>query len=127
MQKINKYKEELSQKFEKWVIKFNYKLIVFNIIIVFLFLLRSAGYFQPYFPISVNFIIIFSLVLSKILLNTNSKIIFLFVLVFWLFAEFLKLVKIDVWAERTGIYVYESLVFAVLLFLLESSKDKKNN
>ncbi len=110
----------MEDKLKKWVLEYNYRLIVFNIIIVFLFLLRSAGYFQPYFPISVNFIVIFGLVLSYFLLGANSKIVFLVTLIFWIFAGILEILGINVWAERTGIYAFESLVFGVLLLLRDN-------
>lgn len=116
---FKKYKSNYLNKVRSWTKDYNHNLIIFNLIIVFLFLLRSAGYFQPYFPISVNFIVITGLVLSVIFLGANSKLIFLTTLIFWIFAGFLAILKIDVWAERTGIYAYESLSFGVLLFFIE--------
>lgn len=113
----------MEEKIKKWVLENNYRLILFNIILVFFFLLRSAGYFQPYFPITVNFIVISGLVLSYFLLGANSKVVFLVTLIFWLFAGLLLIFRINVWAERTGIYAFESLFFGVLLFLLESFKE----
>lgn len=115
----------MGNKLEKWFLEHNFKLIIFNIILVFLFLLRSAGYFQPYFVISVNFIVIVALILSVFLLGAKSKAIFLVTLFFWIFAGFLRLVRIDVWAERTGVYAYECLTFAVLLFIFELIKLRK--
>jgi hypothetical protein len=97
----------------------NNNLIIFTLFIVFLFLLRSAGYFQPYFPISVNFIIMVAIVLSYFILKIKSKMIFLIGLIFWIFAGFLRTVRIDIWSERTGIYVYESLFLAVLFNTFE--------
>jgi len=120
-------REKMEDKFKKWVLEYNYRLIVFNIIIVFLFLLRSAGYFQPYFPISVNFIVIFALILSYFLLGSNSKTVFLVTLIFWIFAGMLFILRINVWGERTGIYAFESLVFGTLLFLFEEFKIKNKN
>ncbi len=109
---------------KKWVLEYNYRLIIFNMVVVFLlFLLRSAGYFQPYFLITVNFIVIFSLIISPILLGAKSSTVFVVTLVFWAFAGFLRVVGIDVWAERTGIYAYESLVFGTLLFLFENIRQ----
>ncbi len=115
----------MEDKLKKWVVENNFRLIIFNMILVFLFLLRSAGYFQPYFFISVNFIVIFGLVLSYFLIGTDSKIVFLVTLVFWIFAGMLQILHIDVWAERTGIYAFESLVFGVLLFLFEEFRRRK--
>ncbi len=117
----------MEARVKKWVLEYNFNLIIFNIVIVFLFLLRSAGYFMPYFPISVNFIVVFGLVLSYFLLGTNSRTVFFITLFFWVFAGFLRMVGINVWAERTGIYAYESLVFGVLLFLFEEFRGGKKN
>lgn len=97
----------------------NNNLIIFTLFIVFLFLLRSAGYFQPYFPISVNFIIMIAIILGFFILRLKSRIIFLITLIFWIFAGLLKLVHIDIWSERTGIYVYESFFLAVLFSIFE--------
>ncbi len=110
----------MEKSFKRWIVDHNYHLIIFELFIVFLFLLRSAGYFSPYFPITVNFIVIVALVLAVVLLGARSKAIFFVTLVFWIFAGFLKLVEIDVWAERTGVYAYESLVFGVVLFFIEN-------
>src|SRR5688572_17170247 len=125
MKDLNNSKNKFYLKFKKWISDYNYRLIIFNIIIVFLFLLRSAGYFHPYFPISVNFIVIFGLVLSVILLGAKSNLIFGVTLAFWLFAGSLELLGIYVWAERTGIYAFESLLFGVVLFLIENTRKEK--
>ena len=117
----------MENKLKKWVMEYNYRLIIFNIVLVFLFLLRSAGYFQPYFPISVNFIVIFGLVLSFFLLGVRSKAIFVIVVIFWMFAGALQILRINVWAERTGIYAYESLVFGVIVFVFENIKERLKN
>jgi len=109
---------------KKWILENNFKIVVFNMIIIFLFLLRSAGYFQPYFSISVNFIVMFGLFLSYLLLGTRSRVTFFITLIFWLFAGVLQVLRINVWAERTGIYAFESLVFGVILFLGEEVKRK---
>ncbi|HWA52003.1 MAG TPA: hypothetical protein VG895_03055 [Patescibacteria group bacterium] len=124
---MKRLKDRISIIFKEWINKNNYRLAVFNILIVSLFLLRSAGYFQPYFPISVNFIVVVGLILSTFLLGVKSVTTFLITLFFWIFAALLQILRIDVWAERTGIYAYESLVFGVLLFIFESvySKYKK--
>lgn len=127
MKNLDKIKHEFSQDFEKWIHFYNHRLILFNIIIVFLFLLRSAGYFSPYFLISVNFIVIVGVILATYLLGASSRVIFFVTLLFWIFAAFLKIVKIDVWAERTGIYAYETLVFGVILFAIESLKKEKRS
>lgn len=127
MKDLNRIKYKFSNDFEKWIHFYNHRLILFNIIIVFLFLLRSAGYFSPYFPISVNFIVIVGVVLATLLLRARSNVIFFVTLLFWLFAAFLRVVRIDVWAERTAIYAYETLTFGVILFIVENLKREKRN
>lgn len=102
----------------------NNNLIIFTLLVVFLFLLRSAGYFQPYFVISVNFIVMVAVILAYFILNIKSRTVFLITLIFWVFAGFLRVVRIDVWAERTGIYVYESLCLGVLFETFEVIIDR---
>lgn len=99
--------------------KKNDSLTIFTLFIVFLFLLRSAGYFQPYFAISVNFIVMVSIILTYFILKLTSKAIFVITLIFWLFAGFLKIIHIDIWSERTGIYVFESLFIGIVISIFE--------
>lgn len=96
-------------------------LFIFNALLVLLVLLHSAGYFAPFFPLTINTIVMVSLISSIFLLGTNSKAAFTLTLLFWLFAAFLKIVKIDVWAERTVIYSYEALIVGVFLFIMENT------
>lgn len=96
-------------------------LFIFNAILMMLILLHSAGYFSPFFPLSINIIVMISLISSIFLLGTNNKAAFTIALLFWLFAAFLKIVKIDVWAERTVIYSYEALIVGILLFIMENA------
>ncbi len=126
-----KYLESLKKSFRDWTKKHYFQLAVFNIFLLSLFLLRSAGYFHPFFVISVNLIVFSALIASIILLNVRNKAMFLLALFFWLFAAFLKVLKIDPWAERTAVYAYQALLIAVLLLFLESinifrNKKKKN-
>ncbi len=114
----------LRKKFNNWVKQKYFQIALFNIVMILLFLLRSAGYFDPYFVISVNFIIIFGLILAVPLLGANSHSMFFVALVFWLFAGFLRILNLDIWAERTGIYVYESLLIALILLFWENIHRK---
>lgn len=108
------------EKVQNWV-EFHYlQLALFNVVLVILLLLRSAGYFEPYFGITINSIFLMALVLSIFLLGTRSKAAFAVALVFWLLAAILKLAKIDVWAERNAIYSFQALTIGVLLFIVES-------
>lgn len=117
--------DNVNDKLAIWAKDKFVQIFIFNLIIIILFLLRSAGYFSPYFTINVNFIVIVGLVLSIILLGATSRIILMASLVFWIFAGLLLVFKLGVWAERTAVYTYESLVVAMILFFIESIKDSE--
>ena len=46
--------------------------------------------------------------------------LFVFSLVFWLSAFIFKIFNIDVWAERSGVYTFQSLFLGVVVLLVES-------
>lgn len=108
-----------------WASKHYLNLAVFNVVIIILVLLHSARYFYPYWLISNNVIIFISLVLSVLLLGARSKFMFVFSLAFWVFAGLMKIFKIDVWAERIGIYFFESIFLGIILLIFE--KREKTN
>lgn len=110
----------LTKKLNRWVVSHYFNLAVFNMFLILMFLLRSAGYFHPFLVISVNLIIMASLVASIFLFGARSKAMFSIVILFWLFVGFLRIIEIEVWAERTSIYAYQALVLGVLLLLGES-------
>lgn len=110
---------------DKWVSSHHLNLVIYNLLITLIFLLRSAGYFSPYLPISVNTIIVFALVISIYLLKANYKTMFITAIFFWVFAGLLGILKINVWAERTAIYVFESLVLGVILLTWETMFSKQ--
>ncbi len=116
---MEKY-QKISKEINNWALKNFLKIVVFNFVIIGLFLLRSAGYFDPYFYISVNFIVVVALVLSIILLSAKSKVLFIISLLFWIFSGLLKLLNLDVWAERTAIYCIEALVIGIILLYYDS-------
>ena len=101
----------IPKRIDRWVL--------FNITLMSAFLLRSAGYLSPYLLISVNMIVILALILSVFLLKANYKTMFITALFFWIFAGLLATLKINVWAERTTVYVFESLVLGVILLTWE--------
>lgn len=117
---INNKIKLFNLRLNKWSLSHHIGIAVFNIIMIISFLLYSAGYFKPFLPISINLIVIIGLVLSTLLLEVKSRAMFIICLFFWLFAAFLKIVKIDVWAERTTIYVYQSLVLGIILTIVEN-------
>ena len=102
---------KIPKRIDKWVL--------FNIALMSAFLLRSAGYFSPYLLISVNMIVVFALMLSIFLLKASYKTMFITALFLWVFAGLLGTLKINVWAERTTVYVFESLVLGVILLTWE--------
>lgn len=113
--------------FKNWSRKNFFGLILFNILFMLMVLLRSAGYFAPYFYITINMIILICIVMTRFFLRLESRFIFLISLVFLLFAAFLKLFTVDFWAERSIIYSFEALVFGVLLYIYETLKSKDVN
>lgn len=104
---------------QEWIIDHYLQLAVFNGILILLVLLRSASYFEPYFPITINLIYVISLTLSIVLLGMRSKGAFILALVFWVLAGFLRVVNIEVWGQRSAIYSYEALVIGLVLMVFE--------
>ena len=92
---------------------------------ILLFLLHSVGYFNPFLPITVNLIVLIVFFLSIFLLGAKSEAFFVAALFFWTITGFFKLVQVNVWAERSAIYVFESLLFGVILLLWENSGLRK--
>lgn len=110
----------LEKKMRNWVEEHYSQVAFFNIFLIFMFLLRSAGYFDPYFVISVNFIVLASLMMALMLFRCGSRPIFIAAALFWFSAACLKLLEIEVWADRTAIYVYQSLVVGTVVLVIES-------
>lgn len=125
MNDSNGFFTESVEKARKWSIEHDFQLALFNISIVLLVLLRSAGYFEPFFPITINLIVLTAFVLSIILLNAKSNFLFILSLTFWVFAGFLKVVGIDVWSERTVVYAFESFSVGMILLIIETSNLKE--
>lgn len=124
MNNLNRVKNNLNLKLRKWVARRYLNLAIFNIAVMVLILLHSAGYFEPFLPITINFIVLFAMILAIILLQANSRTFFILAILFWFFSAFIKLAGINIWAERTSIYVYQALVLAVLLIIYEAIKEK---
>lgn len=120
--KIVEKANEFEITLNKWVQQHLIGVVCLNLILMLLILLRSAGYFAPYLYISINIIVFISLVLVYLLLGGNNKVFFTFSLVFILFAAFLKLFEMDVWAERTIVYSFEAFVVGFVIFFKELIK-----
>lgn len=120
MKWIERYLESLQKSVGEWSSSHFVGVAVFNLLLIFLFLLYSAGYFKPFLPISINLIVVVGLVSSIFLLGARSQAIFIAGLFFWLFAGFLKFVGVDVWAERTTIYTFQAFVIGMALLIVEN-------
>src|SRR3989344_1051625 len=122
MEKIFK---RFSLNLKDWTEKKYFQLAILNIFLIFLVLLKSAGYFDPYFPITINSIVVLGILASIVLLKVDSKLPFTLAIVFWFFTALFRLLNILPWAERMAIYSYESFAIGVVQHLMESfSKNK---
>jgi len=113
----------VNRNLKTWVTTHYVNLAVFNMFVVLLVLLNSANYFDPFWKISINLIVLLSLVASIFLLGAGSRTMFLISLIFWLFAGLMALLDINVWAERIAIYVFEAFTLGFLLLLIEFFLD----
>lgn len=102
-------------------------LFLFNIILGLLLLLHSAGYFAPFLLLTINLIAIISLILSIVLLRVSSRVIFSIAIFFWIFTALLKIVQVDIWAERSAIYAFESLTIGVGLMIIENFTSSRKD
>lgn len=119
-------RELYAKRLKDWA-KDNYLQIgIYNISIMIIMLLRSAGYFHPYLVISVNLVVLFALVMAIILFKPRSSLYFFVFLAFWIFAGILKVLEVDIWAERTSVYAFQSLLIAAILFLFENTTWKNS-
>jgi len=109
----------LRKKTTIWVSSHYLNLAIFNTLLVILVLLHSAKYFDPFWIISINVIVFISLVTSVFLLGARSRSLFVVSLLFWILAGGMRILGINVWAERISVYVFESLLLAVLLLFIE--------
>ncbi len=116
----------LSEKIKIWVNRHYLQLAVFNLILIVLELLRSAGYFAPFFLISINFIVFIGLLLSVLILGANSKTIFIVSGFFLFITMIFSIFNLTVWAERSAIYFFESTLLAVIMFIVESVDINKD-
>jgi len=117
-------------KLKAWINSHYLQLAVFNIYLIILVLLRSAGYFEPYLPITINLIFMSSLILSVFLLNLSTRASVILAVFFWALAAIFRILNIEVWAERAALYSYESLILSIFILMqkyLSTPKKNKNN
>ena len=122
---MSKLSNKFSIELKNWTEKKYFQLAIFNIFLIFLVLLKSAGYFDPYFPITINSIVVAGILASIILLKVNSKFTFILAITFWFFTALFRVLSIIPWAERMAIYSYEAFAIGVIQHLLESFSGSK--
>ena len=111
---------DFQKKVAVWVSSHYANLAIFNALMVILVLLHSAKYFDPFWLITINVIIFISLITSVFLLGARSKALFIISLIFWIFAGIMRILGINVWAERITVYMFESFLLGFLLLFVES-------
>lgn len=110
----------MKSAFSDWAKERMPGLFVFNLLMMVLLLLKSAGYFHPYLPLTINVVFVIAMVLAVCLLGANSRAIFILAVLFWILAGWFGVWKINIWAERSAIYAYQAMVIGVVLVLVES-------
>lgn len=90
-------------------------IFLFNLVIIILVLLRSADYFRPFFPLSINLIFFIGFILLPILLKVSDRTLFFIASLFWIFSTLLKLFRIDTWAERSSIYCFQAFFVGLMI------------
>lgn len=105
----------------KWIATHQFQLALFNGFLMLMILLRSAGYFEPFIPLTINLIFASALVLSVFLLDTTSRGAVSIALIFWVIAGLLRVLSIEVWAERAAVYSFEALLLSIFLFIIEEA------
>ena len=112
--------EEKLRKISNWTKDHQLGLFIFNMIMLVLVILRSAGYFEPFFPLTINFIMLVGFILCAVLLGAGSRTLFLFAFFFLVLSIFFKMVEIDVWAERSSLYFFNAIFVGSILLFRES-------
>ena len=118
MSKIEISQKQISKIYD-WAQSRVLGLFILNFVIMFLVVLRSAGYFLPYFPITINFIVFIGLILAILLLSIRSRALFIISLVFWIITAVFRIMGIETWAERASIYAFQALIVGLVVFIIE--------
>jgi hypothetical protein len=122
MKFIKRKAAEYFRKINVWTKSHIFGLFFLNVILLLMVLLNTAGYFRPFLYLNINLIVFISLSLSIIFLGATNKAMLLISLVFWLFSCFLKVVKVEAWADRTSIYAFQSLLLGIFILFIEDRK-----
>lgn len=125
MSKKFNFRETIGQKIQIWVSGHYLQLAIFNVFLLILVLLRSAGYFEPYLALTINLITLISLIFIVVLFNSKSGFMFFVAAIFWIGSAFLRILGIEVWAERTAIYTVQAILLGIVLLVFENIKERK--
>lgn len=117
-------RKALTAKTKAWFGEHLWGLAVLNIVLMLMVLLRSAGYFDPYFPLTINLIIFLTVVLSIFLLSFRDRELFVIATAFLILSGVFRLFEINIWAERASIYMYQAILLAVVLIFVENIKEE---
>ncbi len=121
IKRLKKVYRSFDKKGKTWATDNIAHLAIYNIIIIVLVLLNSAGYFHPFFPITINIISLAAISGAVVLLGARTGVMFALSLGFLVLAGFMLLVDVRVWADRTMIYMFQSFVLGILLLFWEDS------
>lgn len=122
---MDKFFSKFSLELKSWTEKKYFQLAILNVFLIFLVLLKSAGYFDPYFPITINVIVVLGILASILLLRVSSKFPFALAIVFWSFTALFRILNIIPWAERMAIYSYEAFAIGILQHFIEVLVKKR--
>ena len=127
MKIIIKYYRLLHLQSERWSINNLLGIFLFNLAIVVLVLLRSAGYFEPFVPLTINSIFFIGFILLPVMLGVNYVALFSIAGLFWLLSALLQLFSVDIWAERSSIYCFQAFFVGFLILFFNYIFPRKKN
>lgn len=103
-----------------WAKKRYLGLFAFNIILLILTLLHTARYFDPIYEISINFVLSVAMIMAVAFLGARSRVMFVISIFFLIVAACFQAIRVNIWAERSGIYAFDAMVLGVLLLVFEN-------
>ncbi len=115
-----------ARRLKEWSQQHFLPLVIMNLVLMLVVLLRTAGYFAPYLILTINLIVMLSLIMGVIFLGLRSRGMVMVAIVLWLLSALLRLLGVEIWADRSSIYVYQALIVTLVLLLIESRTIKKD-
>lgn len=111
----------------RWAVTHPFGIFLFGVISSLLVLLKSTGYFYPFYQLTVNSIVLISIIISVPLLGIKSRTVFITGILFLIIACIFKIYGVDIWAERTSFYVFELLLIGTILLVFEDVKKRRSS